>query len=166
MRKKLILVDKNDNQIGTAEKITAHKEKKLHRCFSVLIFNSKGELLIQQRAKNKYHSALLWSNTCCSHPRPGKDIKKEAQRRLKQEMGIKCDNLKEVFTFTYYADFGELAEQEFDHVFTGNFDGTPKPDKKEVENWKWVDIKELKKDIEKNPKKYTKWFPIILNKLK
>ena len=166
MKKKVILVDKNDNQIGPAEKIKAHKEKKLHRCFSVLIFNSQGEFLIQQRAKNKYHSALLWSNTCCSHPRPNKDIKKEAQRRLKQEMGIKCDNLKEIFTFTYYADFRELAEHEFDHVFIGKFDGKPKPNKKEAENWKWISKKDLKKDIKQNPKKYTYWFPIILDKLK
>jgi len=165
MKKKLILVDKTDKQVGVSEKIKAHKEGKLHRCFSILIFNSKGELLLQQRAKNKYHSSLLWSNTCCSHPRPNKDIKKEAKRRLKQEMGIKCDNLKEAFTFTYYVDFGNITENEFDHVFTGKFDGAPKPNKKEATNWKWISIKDLKQDITQQPTHYAHWLPLILNKL-
>jgi len=165
MKKQLILVDENDKQIGVSEKIQAHKEGKLHRCFSILIFNSKGELLIQQRAKDKYHSALLWSNTCCSHPRPGKDITKEAKRRLDEEMGIKCDNLKEIFTFTYYINFGDITENEFDHVFIGKFDGNPIPNKEEAADWKWINIQELKEDINKNPKNYACWLPIILGKM-
>ena len=159
----VILVDKKDREIGKEEKIKAHKEGKLHRAFSVFIFNKKGELLLQQRQITKYHCPGLWSNTCCSHPRPGKDIKKEAERRLKEEMGIRAD-LKEVFSFIYKAKVGDLIEYEFDHVFFGKFDGKPKPNKKEVKEWKWQDLKEVRKDIKKNPQKYTPWFRIILRK--
>jgi len=157
------LVDKKDREIGKEEKIKAHKEGKLHRAFSIFIFNKKGELLLQKRQTGKYHSPGLWSNTCCSHPRPGKDIKKEAERRLKEEMGIKA-NLKEVFSFIYKAKVGDLIEYEFDHVFFGKFDGKPKPNKKEVKDWKWQNLKDLKEDIKKNPQKYTPWLRIILTK--
>ncbi len=157
------LVDKKDREIGKEEKIKAHKEGKLHRAFSIFIFNKKGELLLQKRQNGKYHSPGLWSNTCCSHPRPGKDIKEEAERRLKEEMGIKA-NLKEVFSFIYKAKVGDLIEYEFDHVFFGKFDGKPKPNKKEVKDWKWQNLKDLKEDIKKNPQKYTPWLRIILTK--
>lgn len=162
-KEKVILVNEKDHEIGTEEKIKAHKEGKLHRAFSIFIFNKKGELLIQKRAKSKYHSGGLWSNTCCSHPRPGEDLKEAANRRLKEEMGIETD-LKEVFSFIYKAKLGDLIENEFDHVFFGQFEGTPKPDRKEVEDWKWIKISTLKKDIKKNPKKYTFWFKAILKK--
>ena len=161
---KVILVNKKDEEVGVEEKIKVHKEGKLHRCFSIFIFNSKGELLIQQRAKSKYHSALLWSNTCCSHPRPNEKLIEAAKRRLKEEMGIETD-LKEIFSFIYKAKVGDLIEHEFDHIFLGKFNGKPNPDPNEVENWQWISPKELKKDIKKNPKKYTPWFKIILRKM-
>ncbi len=156
------MVDEKDNQIGTGEKLKAHQDSKLHRAFSIFIFNSKGELLLQKRAKSKYHSGGLWSNTCCSHPRPDQDIKKEAKRRLMEEMGIDC-NLKGVFNFIYKANLGTLTEHEFDHVFVGKFDGNPKPNKEEAEDWKWIDMDELRKEIDKNPEKYTPWLKIAIN---
>ena len=159
---KVILVDKKDRQIGVEEKIKAHKEGKLHRSFSIFIFNSKGELLIQQREKSKYHSALLWSNTCCSHPGPSEDFKTAAKRRLKEEMGIKVNDLKEFATFIYKVELGNLIEHEFDHVFVGKFNGNPKPNKKEVEDFKWINLPDLKKDIKEHPRKYTFWFKRIL----
>jgi len=160
----VILVDKWDNPIGTEEKILAHKEGKLHRCFSIFLFNKKGELLIQKRAKSKYHSGGLWSNTCCSHPKPKKNLKEEAKKRLKEEMGIECD-LNEIFSFTYNIKVGDLIEHEFDHVFLGRFEGNPKPTPKEVEDWKWINKRELQKDIKENPEKYTAWFKIILDRV-
>jgi len=160
----LILVDKNGKEIRKGEKLKVHQEGKLHRAFSIFIFNKKGELLLQKRAKSKYHSSGLWSNTCCSHPRPGFDIKEEAKRRLKEEMGIETD-LKEIFSFIYKAKVGELIEHEFDYVFIGNFDGQPKPNKKEVDDWKWLNKKDLEKEIKANPEKYTPWLKIIFNKV-
>lgn len=161
----VILVDKKDNIIGVEEKIKAHQKGKLHRAFSILLFNKKGETLIQKRAKSKYHSPGLWSNTCCSHPRPNEDTKEAAKRRLKEEMGIKT-NLKEVFSFIYKAKVGNLIEHEFDHVFLGSFNGKPKPNKKEVANWRWIKLKELEKEIKINSQGYTPWFKIIFKELK
>lgn len=161
--KKVILVDKNDNPIGEEEKIKAHEEGKLHRCFSILIFNSKGDLLIQKRAKSKYHSGGLWANTCCSHPLT-KNIEKEAEKRLKEEMGFSCE-LKEIFSFVYNLKVGKLYEHEFNHVLTGIFDGDPKPNPEEAEDWKWVSPKELIKDMKLHPAKYASWFKLISKKL-
>jgi len=161
----VILVNRKDKEIGRGEKLKVHQEGKLHQAFSIFIFNKKGKLLLQKRANLKYHSNGLWSNTCCSHPGPGFDIKEEAKRRLKEEMGIKTD-LKKVFSFIYKAKVGDLTEHEFDYVFVGKFNGQPKPNKKEASDWKWIGEKELKKDIEKNPEKYTPWLKIILKKLK
>lgn len=167
MRKKerVILVNEKDKKIGTEEKMKAHQEGKLHRAFSVLIFNKKGEMLIQKRAKTKYHSGGLWTNTCCSHPRPKETLKKAVKRRLKEEMGIECKDLKKIFSFIYKVKVGNLIEHEFDHVFLGKFEGNPKPNKKEVEDWKWISPKELKREMKKNPQKYTPWFKIILKKM-
>jgi len=162
---KVILVDKKDKEIGREEKIKAHREGKLHRSFSIFLFNKKGELLIQKRAKSKYHSPGLWSNTCCSHPRPDRNLEDEAKRRLKEEMGIVKCNLKEVFNFIYNQKVGDLTEHEFDHVFFGTFEGNPKPNPDEAESWKWVNIIELKKDIKENPGKYTAWFKLILDRV-
>lgn len=159
----LVLVDEKDNEIGIGERLKVHQEGKLHRAFSIFIFNSNGELLLQKRAKSKYHSSGLWSNTCCSHPRPNQNLKKEAKRRLMEEMGIDC-NLKEVFSFIHKVNLGNLIEYEFDHVFVGKFDGKPKPDRKEVESWKWTDTNKLKEDVNKNPEKYTSWLRIIFKK--
>ena len=162
---KVILVDEKDNEIGIEEKIKVHREGKLHRSFSIFIFNRKGELLIQKRAKSKYHSPGLWSNTCCSHPRPAKNLEDEVKKRLKEEMGIVKCGLKEVFNFIYNVKTGDLIEHEFDHVFFGTFEGNPKPNPDEAESWKWVNIIELKKDIKENPGKYTAWFKLILDRV-
>lgn len=159
---RVILVDKKDNEIGREEKIKAHREGKLHRSFSIFLFNRRGELLIQKRATSKYHSPGLWSNTCCSHPGPGRKLEDEAKRRLKEEMGIVESDLKEVFSFTYNLKVGDLIEHEFDHIFWGKYEGNPKPDPAEVESWKWVNLRELKKDIKEKPGKYTAWFKLIL----
>lgn len=161
-RNYVITVNKKDKEIGKEEKIKAHQEGKLHRAFSIFIFNEKGELLLQKRAESKYHSGGLWSNACCSHPRPGFDLKKEAKKRLKEEVGIKT-TLKEVFSFIYKAKVGDLIEHEFDHVFVGKFNGDPKPNGKEVEEWRWINKRELKKDLKENPEKYTPWLKIILS---
>ncbi len=163
--RKVVLVDKKDRAIGTEEKIEAHRKGKLHRAFSVILFNKEKETLIQKRAESKYHSGGLWANTCCSHPGPKEEIARAAKRRLKEEMGISCD-LKKVFSFIYKAKLGNLTEYEFDHVFLGRFDGEPKPDKKEVAAWKWINLRDLEADIKKNPQKYTSWFKIIFEKLK
>jgi isopentenyl-diphosphate delta-isomerase len=162
--KKLILVDENDKEVGEEEKLKAHLEGKRHRAFSILIFNSKGELLLQQRARGKYHSGSLWSNTCCSHPEPGKDLKDEAEKRLKEEMGIEAD-LREVFSLSYNVKVGNLVENEIDHVFVGEFDGEPQPSPEEAEDWKWISLDNLEKDIQDNPEKYTPWFKLILKRL-
>jgi len=161
----VILVDENDNEIGTEEKMKAHQEGKLHRCFSIFVFNSKDELLLQKRAKSKYHSGGLWSNTCCSHPIPGEPIEKTVHQRLKEEMGFDCE-LKEIFSFTYKAKLdNNLFEHEYDHVFIGNFDGKPTPNPEEVDEWKWVDLEELKKGIQENPDNYTYWFKASIDKV-
>ena len=161
----VILVDENDKELGTAEKLQAHKEGKLHRCFSAFIFNSEGKLLLQKRAANKYHSGGLWSNTCCSHPRPGELTEAAAHRRLQEELGFYC-LLTEAFQFTYKAHFDNgLTENEFDHVFTGKFDGEVIPNPEEVSDFKWVDMDELKQDIQTNPDNYTYWLKVAINKL-
>jgi len=160
----LVLVDEKDNEIGTDEKLKAHKEGKLHRAFSIFIFNSKGEMLLQKRAGKKYHSGGLWTNACCSHPEPNKIIGDEAERRLKEEMGIGC-KIKEILSFIYKADLGDLMEYEFDHVFVGKSDDNPKLDPEEAEDWKWISPEDLQKDVKENPEKYTHWFKIIFNKV-
>ena len=161
----VIIVDEKDNQTGVEEKIKAHKEAKLHRGFSVFVFNSKNQLLLQRRSLPKYHSPGLWTNTCCSHPRPGEDLKQEAKLRLKYEMGIECE-LKEMFTFMYKEEFdNSLTEHEFDHVFFGRHDNDPEPDSSEVSDWKWVSLDELKQDIEQNPQNYSAWLKACLNKV-
>jgi isopentenyl-diphosphate delta-isomerase len=161
---KVILVDEKDNEVGFEDKIKAHQQGKLHRAFSIFLFNKKGELLIQKRARRKYHSGGLWSNTCCSHPRPGEKILEAVKRRLQEEMGIEC-KLKEVFKLIYKVKVGDLIEHELDHVFVGSFDGKPKPNKNEVEGWRWISLEELERDMKENPKKYTEWLKIILPKL-
>jgi isopentenyl-diphosphate delta-isomerase len=163
---KVILVDEAAKEIGFEEKLAAHSNGgRLHRAFSVFIFNSKGELLLQQRAEGKYHSALLWSNTCCGHPRPGETAKAAARRRLKEEMGFECE-LSEKFSFKYKVDFANgLSENEYDHVLFGLFDGLPTPDPKEAADWKWLSVDKIKKDIKENQKKYSYWFKICFDKV-
>ena len=164
MKNEVILVNELNQEIGSEEKIKAHKEGKLHRAFSIFIFNSKGQLMIQQRAKAKYHSGGLWSNTCCSHPRPKEKTEDAAKRRLEEEMGFVCD-LKEIFSFTYKAKIGNLIEHEFNHVFIGQYDDVASLNRDEANDWKWIDLKELKKDISTNPNKYTVWFKIAIKRV-
>ena len=156
---KVILVDENDNETGAEEKIKAHKDGKLHRAFSIFVFNIKGELLLQKRAKEKYHSGGLWSNACCGHPRPNELLEVAAYRRLKEEMGFECTlvHLKSA-GFIYKVKINDLFENEYDHIFIGRFNENPNPDPKEIEDYKWINQKELKKDISLNPDKYTYWF--------
>lgn len=163
METEIILVDKKDQELGRMGKIEAHEKGRLHRAFSIFIFNPKGQLLVQKRAEKKYHSGGLWSNTCCSHPRADEATDGAARRRLKEEMGIEAD-LKEIFSFVYKAKVGGLLEHEFLHVFFGKFDGDPAPNKNEAADWKWLAKRELIKDVKENPEKYTAWFRIILDK--
>ena len=159
----VVLVDENDNATGVMEKLRAHTEGKLHRAVSVFIFNTKGELLLQQRAHDKYHSAGLWTNTCCSHPRPGESAYDAAVRRLREEMGMACE-LEKVFSFVYKSHLdNNLTEYEFDHVFTGISDSFPQPEKTEVAAWRYSGIDRLDDDMKNNPGQYTEWFKICMN---
>ena len=161
----LILVNAMDEPIGKMEKVEAHRLGKLHRAFSVFIFNSKGELLLQQRAMSKYHSAGLWTNTCCGHPRPAEETKDAALRRLNEESGIKTE-LDHLFTFSYRAEFENgLTENEIDHVFSGISDILPKPNPEEAEEWKFASLIQIETEIKAHPEKYTAWFRICLNRL-
>ncbi len=161
----VILVDEQDNDIGVMEKLKAHQEGLLHRAFSVFVFNDKDELLLQQRALSKYHSGGLWTNTCCSHPRPNETIKDAANRRLFEEMGMSCD-LKIKTNFIYKAHFENgLIEHELDYVLIGSTSQNPNLNKEEVENFKWMSISDIKNDISHNPNLYTAWFKIALEKV-
>ena len=163
VEKKVVLVDKSGNQIGLMPKLEAHQKGILHRAFSIFLFNSKNQILLQKRSLIKYHSAGLWTNTCCSHPRDGEDIIDAGKRRLYEEMGIKTE-LKKEFAFTYKAVLENgLTEHEFDHVLIGNFNGTPILNKDEVEDWKWMSLEEIEKDINENQEDYTVWFVIAFD---
>lgn len=166
MNEMVVLVDELNNETGVMDKLGAHLSGRLHRAVSVFIFNSRGEMLLQQRAAGKYHSAGLWSNTCCSHPRPGEPIEEAAHRRLFEEMGLKC-GLQEIFTFIYKADLeNNLTEFEFDHVFSGICDDVPQPDPEEVAAWKYVPVADVEKDVAANPDHYSAWFKICLTEQK
>jgi isopentenyl-diphosphate delta-isomerase len=161
----VILVDMNDNAIGTMEKLEAHQRGELHRAFSILLYNSKGEMLLQKRAQSKYHSGGLWTNACCSHPVPGEKIEDTTRRRLKEEMGIDVP-LSYSYKFIYKTALDRnLTEHELDHVFVGRFDGTPSINKTEVEDWKYADIAWLKNDVIKNPDSYTYWFTLLIDQV-
>ena len=156
----VILVDKNDNQVGLMPKLEAHQKGVLHRAFSVFIFNNKYELLLQKRSFSKYHSGGLWTNTCCSHPREDEDILDAANRRLIEEMGIET-SLRKVYEFTYKAELdNDLIEHEFDHVFYGVYNEDPSINKDEAEGFKWIDMDSLNEDIKTNGDIYTVWFKI------
>ncbi len=165
MKEEIILVDKNDNKIGTGEKMKVHQDGKLHRAFSIFVFNSKNKMLLQKRAKTKYHCGGLWTNTCCSHPRSGESLEKATHRRLQEEMGFDCE-LKKIASFIYRAEFDNgLTEHEYDHIFTGRFDGEPKLNSEEADDYKWISLEELKKEIKKNPESFTVWFKIAMEKV-
>lgn len=151
--------------LGSMEKIEAHEKGLLHRAFSVFIFNPEGEMLLQQRALNKYHSPGLWSNACCSHPHPGEDVIVAAQARLKQELGFTTP-LKKVFDFTYKVSFENgLTENEFDHVFVGEYEGEIRSNPEEVEAYLFKPIDDIKLQLKDNPEIYTAWFHIAFPKI-
>jgi len=161
----LILVDVNDRAIGSAEKLEVHRSGLLHRAVSVLIFNSEGKMLLQQRAADKYHSPLLWANACCTHPKVGESVQQCAKRRLLEELGISTE-LNLAFSFVYRADVGNgLVEHEYDHVYIGSSDGPFEPNPREVASLRFVGKPELERDIRLNPKLYCAWFPYILRHL-
>ncbi len=161
MEEFVVLIDRDDNPVGLMEKQQAHHAGLLHRAFSVFIFNSKNELMIHQRAAEKYHSPKLWTNTCCSHPRENETYEQAAHRRLIEEMGFDCE-IQEKFHFIYKAELEEgLFEHELDRVFTGFYEGEVNFNPEEVMDYKWIGMDELKKDIDSNPDKYTVWFKII-----
>ena len=160
----VILVDENDVQIGLMPKMEAHEKALLHRAFSVFVFNDKNELMLQQRALDKYHSPGLWTNTCCSHQRDGESNLAAGKRRLFEEMGFVTE-LKETTSFIYKAPFDNgLTEHELDHILVGTYNGTPKPNKEEVGGWKWMAIDAVKLDVVERPELYTEWFKIIFDK--
>ncbi len=165
MKEFIILVDENDTEIGIEEKMKAHEDAKLHRAFSIFIFNAKGEMLLQQRACDKYHSGCLWTNATCSHPRPGEAVEQAAHRRLFEEMGFDTE-LKKAFHFIYKAEFDHgLTEHEFDHVFIGHYDGPIKLNAEEADDYKWIDLETLQRDMKTNPDDYTIWFKIAFKRI-
>lgn len=162
----VILVDENDQQIGFMEKMAAHEQAVLHRAFSVFIFNGNGAMLLQQRAIHKYHSGGLWTNACCSHPKPNETVANAATRRLQEEMGF-VTSVHPAFQFLYKANFENgLTEHEYDHVFIGTYNGAINLNTEEVENYCFKTINEIEGDISTNPTTYTAWFKIALPKVK
>jgi isopentenyl-diphosphate delta-isomerase len=169
MEDHVILVNENDEQIGTMPKLEVHEKGILHRAFSVFLFNKKNELLIQQRALTKYHSAGLWSNTCCSHPRENENTQAAALRRLQEEMGIKSP-INFLHSFIYHEEMENgLIEHEYDHIFIGRFNEMPIINESEVSHWKYISIPDLLDEMNMNPENFTIWFriclPTVLEKL-
>lgn len=162
----VILVNEKDEPIGQMEKMEAHRKAVLHRAFSVFIFNSKGEMLLQQRALQKYHSGGLWTNACCSHPAPNEDTDSAAERRLREEMGFNTP-LTKIFDFVYQADFDNgLTEHEFDHVYIGEFEGTVNPNPSEVHDFCYKSLDSIESNLTSHPDKYTAWFHIAFPKVR
>lgn len=158
----VILVNEIDQEVGRCEKLLAHKEGLLHRAFSIFLFNLEGEMLLHKRAISKYHSGGLWTNACCSHPMPGIEIKYTLQEKLQQEMGIQCP-LEFAFSFIYKAELdNDMTEHELDHVYIGEFNGSPQPNPEEVEDWRYFPIQEIQNLIESDPNMFTEWFKIAL----
>ena len=166
MEEEVVLVDPIDNVVGTAPKLRAHQEGLLHRAISVFVYNAAGELLLQRRAGGKYHSAGLWTNSCCSHPRPDEKPHQAAVRRLREEMGIEVD-LDYALSFLYHAKLENgLIEHELDHVFVGRYEGDPLPDPDEVDGWRWVAPEILRGELDHAPERFTAWFPMALELIK
>ncbi|MBN2173356.1 MAG: isopentenyl-diphosphate Delta-isomerase [Bacteroidales bacterium] len=161
----VILVDPDDHPIGKMEKMEAHKKGVLHRAFSAFIFNENSELIMQQRAFSKYHSPGLWTNTCCSHPRENEKTEAAVHRRLREEMGFDC-TVEKAFHFTYKAEVGHgLTEHEFDHVFIGYTTEKPDINPEEVNDWKYMSMQEIRKDMSLHPDYYTVWFKIAFDEV-
>jgi isopentenyl-diphosphate delta-isomerase len=155
---RVILVNESDEALGNMEKMEAHRRGVLHRAFSIFIFNSRGEMLLQQRAFSKYHSGGLWTNACCSHPLPGENTAAAAERRLKEELGFQTP-LEKIFDFVYQAEFDNgLTEHEFDHVFAGEYEGPLKKNPEEVNDVCYRQVDEIKNSLQSHPQKYTAWF--------
>lgn len=164
MEENVIIVDKNDNQIGLMPKLDAHKKGILHRAFSVFVLNNNNEIMLQKRAYNKYHSGGLWTNTCCSHQREGENSIEAGKRRLLEEMGFETE-LKIITSFIYKVEFENgLTEHELDYLLIGKFFKSPVINKQEVADWKWMKIELIADDIKLNPNNYTSWFKIIFDK--
>ena len=165
MLEQVILVNEADQEIGFMEKMEAHEKGLLHRAFSVFIFNNQGEMLLQQRAIDKYHSPNLWTNACCSHPQPGEDTASAAYRRLEEEMGFQTP-ISKAFSFIYKTDFDNgLTEHEYDHVFTGNYDGAIVPNSEEVQDFRYMSMDALRSSLLIDPSQYTSWFKIAFPRL-
>ncbi len=159
---RIVLVDRADRAIGVGEKMQVHREGRLHRAFSVFVFDRRGRLLLQRRAQSKYHSAGLWSNTCCGHPRRGERVIESGQRRLKEEMGFGC-KLRWVAALRYRADVGNgLIENEYDHILFGRHDADPVPDSSEVLEWDWCRHDALRKNVRRDPDAYSAWFKVLV----
>jgi isopentenyl-diphosphate delta-isomerase len=164
-REHVVLVDDRDRELGTAPKMEAHRDGTLHRAVSAFLLDGRGNMLLQRRATTKYHSAGLWSNTCCTHPRPGEQPGDAAHRRLTEEMGIDCP-LSEAGNFLYRAKLENgLIEHELDHLFLGFFEGTPAPDANEVAEWRWFPLDELASDLAAAPQRFTAWLGLALHEL-
>ncbi len=162
---RVVLVDAGDREVGTGEKMSVHRSGQLHRAFSVFVVDGVGDVLLQRRAAVKYHSAGRWSNTCCGHPRPGETVLAAAHRRLREEMGFDC-LLRPAFTFVYRAALdADLTEHELDHVLTGSFEGTPRPDPAEVTEWRVVPVRDLLVDLTAHPDRYSVWLGPALDGL-
>ncbi|MCA1751977.1 MAG: isopentenyl-diphosphate Delta-isomerase [Cryomorphaceae bacterium] len=159
----VILVDAEDREIGTMEKLEAHKKGLLHRAFSIFLFNDQGEMLIHRRALSKYHCGGQWSNTCCSHPIKGKALNDCLSTKLHQEMGITAE-LEKAFEFTYRAEMENgLIEHEYDHVFIGRYKDTPRPNPREVCDWRYAPIDDVSAEMRSNPEKFTPWFRMLFD---
>jgi isopentenyl-diphosphate delta-isomerase len=165
-QEEVILVDASDQPLGVMGKMEAHRRALLHRAFSVFIFNSRGEMLLQQRAEEKYHSAGLWTNACCSHPRPGEGTREAAVRRLREELGF-TTNLEKLFEFTYRTAYDNgLTEFEFDHVFVGTYDEDISPDRAEVSDYRYLSLPEIEAALLSSPATFTSWFRLAFPLLK
>jgi isopentenyl-diphosphate Delta-isomerase len=161
----VILVDTNNRELGYEDKAKVHRDGTLHRAFSIFLIDHRARLLLQKRAATKYHSGGLWTNTCCSHPRPNEGLMDAAHRRLMEEMGIDCP-LQEMLSFVYRAELdNDLIEYEFDHCLAGRYEGTPIPNREEVDGWNWVDLRWLHQDIAHNPHRYTFWLRACFDRM-
>ena len=160
MQEQVVLVDTLDNALGVMGKMEAHEKGLLHRAFSVFLFNAKGEMLLQKRALGKYHSPGLWTNTCCSHPRPGENVTDAANRRLIEEMGIET-RVEKAFKFIYKADLDQgLTEHELDYVFVGEYEGIIAPNSLEVSDYYYENVETIQQQMIAKPEHYTVWFKI------
>ncbi|RYY60402.1 MAG: isopentenyl-diphosphate Delta-isomerase [Chitinophagaceae bacterium] len=165
MSQELVLVNEQDEQTGTGEKMKVHREGLLHRAFSVFVFNRDGQMMLQRRSLSKYHSGGLWTNACCSHPAPGEDVESAAGKRLVEEMGFST-SLQKVFDFVYKAGFGNgMTEHEFDHVFVGQYDGPVDYNREEVMDYCYQSMDELKESIRFKPEVYTEWFKLAFPRI-